>query len=122
CGVPVERSDDYLHRLIALGHRVAVCEQMEDPAAARKRGGKSVVRRDVVRIVTPGTLTEDGLLDARGANRLAAVAFRGGQAAVAAVELSTGEVEVLLTGRDGVAAALAALRPSEILVPDRVFA
>src|SRR5512139_1570425 len=56
CGVPVERSDDYLHRLIAKGHRVAVCEQMEDPAAARKRGNKSVVKRDVIRVVTPGTL------------------------------------------------------------------
>src|SRR5947208_9418497 len=64
CGVPVERSDDYLHRLIALGHRVAVCEQMEDPAQARARGNKSVVRRDVVRLITPGTLTEDTLLDA----------------------------------------------------------
>ena len=61
CGVPVERSDDYLHRLIALGHRVAVCEQMEDPAQARARGNKSVVRRDVVRLITPGTLTEDTL-------------------------------------------------------------
>ena len=59
CGVPIERADEYLHRLIALGHRVAVCEQLEDPAEARKRGGKSVVRRDVVRLVTPGTLTED---------------------------------------------------------------
>src|SRR5215217_663891 len=65
CGVPVIRSDEYLHRLIALGHRVAVCEQLEDPAEARKRGGKSVVRRDVTRLVTPGTLTEDTLLDAR---------------------------------------------------------
>ena len=74
CGVPVERSDDYLHRLIALGHRVAVCEQMEDPAAARARGNKSVVRRDVVRLVTPGTLTEDTLLDARRNNYLLAVA------------------------------------------------
>ena len=58
CGVPIERADEYLHRLIALGHRVAVCEQLEDPAEARKRGGKSIVRRDVVRLVTPGTLTE----------------------------------------------------------------
>ena len=58
CGVPIERADEYLHRLIALGHRVAVCEQLEDPAEARKRGAKSVVRRDVVRLVTPGTLTE----------------------------------------------------------------
>src|SRR3954468_20931677 len=55
CGVPVERADEYLHRLIALGHRVAVCEQMEDPAEAKKRGGKSVVKRDVIRLVTPGT-------------------------------------------------------------------
>src|ERR1700751_2160500 len=65
CGVPVERSDDYLHRLIAPGFRVAVCEQMEDPAATRGRGGETVVRRDVVRLGTPGTLTEDTLLDAR---------------------------------------------------------
>ena len=68
------RADEYLHRLIALGHRVAVCEQLEDPAEARKRGTKSVVRRDVVRLVTPGTLTEDTLLDARRNNYLLAVA------------------------------------------------
>ena len=74
CGVPIERADEYLHRLIALGHRVAVCEQLEDPAEARKRGGKSVVRRDVVRLVTPGTLTEDSLLDARRNNYLLALA------------------------------------------------
>ena len=74
CGVPVVRADEYLHRLIALGHRVAVCEQLEDPAEARKRGAKSVVRRDVVRLVTPGTLTEDTLLDAGRNNYLLAVA------------------------------------------------
>src|SRR3954466_794306 len=73
CGVPVERAEDYLHRLIALGHRVAVCEQTEDPAEARKRGAKSVVRREVIRLVTPGTLTEDTLLDARRNNYLAAI-------------------------------------------------
>jgi DNA mismatch repair protein MutS len=76
----------------------------------------------VVRVVTPGTLTEDGLLDARGANRLAAVAARAGGAAVASVELSTGEVECLATTVQGLASALAALGPSEILVPDRLFA
>ena len=74
CGVPIERADEYLHRLIALGHRVAVCEQLEDPAEARKRGAKSVVRRDVVRLVTPGTLTEDSLLDAKRNNYLLALA------------------------------------------------
>src|ERR1700757_4087907 len=74
CGVPIERSDEYLHKLIAQGHRVAVCEQLEDPAEARKRGGKSVVRRDVVRLVTAGTLTEDSLLDAKRNNYLVAIA------------------------------------------------
>ena len=121
-GVPVHAAEAYLAKLIRAGFKVSVCEQMEDPSEARKRGSKSIVRRDVVRVVTPGTLTEDSLLDARGANRLAAVALRAGQVAVAAVELSTGEVEVALVGRGGVAAALAALQPSEILVPDRLFA
>src|ERR1051326_4352900 len=65
CGVPVVRSDEYLHRLIAQGHRVAVCEQTEDPAEAKKRGPKSVVQRGVTRLVTAGTLTEDTLLDAK---------------------------------------------------------
>ena len=73
CGVPVERADDYLQRLIGLGHRVAVCEQLEDPAEAKKRGNKSVVRRDVVRLVTPGTITEDRLLEPGRANILVAV-------------------------------------------------
>src|ERR1700754_738036 len=122
CGVPVHAAEAYLAKLIRAGFKVAVCEQMEDPAEARRRGGKSVVRRDVVRVVTPGTLTEDGLLDARGANRLAAVAVRAGQAAVASVELSTGEVEWLAVSVGGLAAALAALGPSEVLVPDRLFA
>ena len=121
-GVPVHAAEAYLAKLIRAGFKVAVCEQMEDPAEARKRGSKSVVHRDVVRVVTPGTLTEESLLDARGSNRLAAVAFRAGQAAVASVEISTGEVECCLVGKDGVAAALAALAPSETLVPDRLFA
>jgi len=121
-GVPVHAAEAYLAKLIRAGFKVSVCEQMEDPGEAKKRGSKSIVRRDVVRVVTPGTLTEDSLLDARGANRLAAVALRAGQVAVAAVELSTGEIEVALVGRGGVAAALAALQPSEILVPDRLFA
>ena len=82
CGVPVERANDYLQKLIALGHRVAVCEQIEDPAEAKKRGAKSVVRRDVVRLVTPGTITEDALLDPRAHNALSPIAAlaRGGRA------------------------------------------
>src|ERR1700759_4051600 len=77
-GVPVHAAEAYLAKLIRAGFKVAVCEQLEDPAEAKRRGGsKAVVHRDLVRVVTPGTLTEDSLLDARGANRLAAVAVRG---------------------------------------------
>ena len=100
CGVPVERADDYLHRLIAKGHRVAVCEQMEDPAEAKKRGAKSVVKRDVVRLVTPGTLTEDTLLDARANNYLLALARSrsssagGDRMGLAWIDISTSEFVV----------------------------
>src|ERR1700722_18595824 len=99
CGVPIERSDEYLHRLIAQGHRVAVCEQLEDPAEARKRGAKSVVRRDVVRLVTSGTLTEDSLLDAKRNNFLLAIARSRTSAtedryALAWIDISTSEFTV----------------------------
>src|SRR5688572_19687154 len=66
CGVPIHAAQDYLKKLISLGHRVAICEQVEDPAEARKRGSKSPVKRDVVRLVTRGTITEDDLLPVRG--------------------------------------------------------
>jgi DNA mismatch repair protein MutS len=128
CGVPIERADEYLHRLIALGHRVAVCEQLEDPAEARKRGNKSVVRRDVVRLVTPGTLTEETLLDARRNNYLAAVcrtrtsaAGEGASFAVAWIDISTGEFGVAERDRVGLAAELARLAPGEIIVSDALF-
>ena len=122
-GVPAHAMEAYLAKLIRAGFKVAVCDQLEDSATAKRRDGhKAVVRRDVVRVVTPGTLTEDGLLDARGANRLAAVSVRAGAAAVASVELSTGEVECLQVTVGSLASALAALGPSEILVPDRLFA
>jgi DNA mismatch repair protein MutS len=121
-GVPAHAAEAYLAKLIRAGFRVAVCEQLEDPAEARKRGSKAVVRRDVVRVVTPGTLTEDTLLDARGANRLAAVAIRAGQAAVATAELSTGEVWSFQLDAAALAPMLASLRPTETLVPDRLLA
>jgi len=120
-GVPVHALDGYLARLIRLGHRVAICEQIETPAEAKKRGSKAIVARDIVRVVTPGTLTEDSLLDARGANRLAAVAVRKGRAAVAVVELSAGVVDCLACDLNDLASALAAFRPSEVLVPDRLY-
>ncbi|MBX6425943.1 MAG: DNA mismatch repair protein MutS [Variibacter sp.] len=129
CGVPVERADEYLHRLIALGYRVAVCEQLEDPAQARKRGAKSVVRRDVVRLVTPGTLTEDTLLDARRNNYLAAVARarastqdEAGLFAIAWIDISTGEFGVAERDRAGLSAEIARLAPSEVIVSDALYA
>ncbi|WP_051660924.1 DNA mismatch repair protein MutS [Bosea sp. 117] len=130
CGVPVERAEEYLHKLIASGHRVAVCEQTEDPAEARKRGGKSVVRRDVTRLVTPGTLTEDALLDARRENVLAALArVRGGEGtsddgyvyAIAFADISTGSFRVAPTGLSRLAADLARIEPAELLVPDPLY-
>src|SRR5665213_2858261 len=90
CGVPVHAAESYMEKLIRKGFRVAVCEQMEDPALARKRGAKSVVRREVVRLVTPGTLTEDSLLDARASNILAALGRSGSDFALAAADMSTG--------------------------------
>jgi DNA mismatch repair protein MutS len=128
CGVPVERADEYLHRLIALGHRVAVCEQVEDPAEARRRGPKSVVRRNVVRLVTPGTLTEDTLLDARRNNYLAAVVRtrasdgEGGAAfGIAWIDISTGEFGVAERDRAGMAAELARLSPGELILSDTLY-
>ena len=126
CGVPVERSDDYLHRLIAQGFRVAVCEQMEDPAAARARGNKSVVRRDVVRLVTPGTLTEDTLLDARANNYLLAIArLRGAAGAdrlgLAWIDISTSEFIVTECAVGELAATLSRINPNEIIVTDALY-
>jgi DNA mismatch repair protein MutS len=126
CGVPVERADEYLHRLIALGHRVAVCEQLEDPAAARKRGGKSVVRRDVVRLVTPGTLTEDSLLDARRNNYLLALARSRASAGddrfgLAWIDISTGEFRVAECDRAALASAVGRIEPGEIIVADALY-
>src|ERR1700742_3639614 len=94
CGVPVHAAESYLEKLIRKGFRVAVCEQQEDPAEAKKRGSKSVVRRDVVRLVTPGTLTEDSLLEARAANMLAALGRAGNDFALAAADMSTGTFSV----------------------------
>ena len=123
CGVPIERADEYLHRLIAQGHRVAVCEQLEDPAEARKRGAKSVVRRDVVRLVTPGTLTEDSLLDAKRNNYLLAIArarLSGDDSrfALAWIDISTGEFRVSECDRATLPAEIARLEPGEIIVSD----
>jgi len=121
CGVPIERADDYLQKLIALGHRVAVCEQMEDPAEAKKRGAKSVVKRDVVRLVTPGTLTEERLLEPARPNALMAVARVKAEGrlayGLASVDISTGAVIVSETDEVGLAPEIARAEPREIVAP-----
>ena len=119
CGVPVHAADAYLSRLIRKGFKVAICEQAEDPAEARKRAGKTLVKREVVRIVTPGTLTEESLLDARSNNLLAALGGAEGKLALAVADVSTGLFEVIAVPPAQLGAELARLSPGELLVSDR---
>ena len=126
CGVPVHAAEDYLQKLIALGFRVAVCEQTEDPAEAKKRGSKAVVRREVVRLVTPGTITEEKLLDPTRPSFLAAVArIRKSEdedeLAVAWVDISTGDFHLQSSTRAEIGNHLARIDPNEIILADSVF-
>ncbi|MGH6890267.1 MAG: DNA mismatch repair protein MutS [Rhizomicrobium sp.] len=118
CGVPVHAAEQYLEKLIRKGFRVAICEQIEDPAEAKRRGGKSVVKREVIRLVTPGTLTEESLLDARSANGIAAIARVGGECALATADMSTGDFTVAIVAPSELAAELARSSPREVLVPE----
>ena len=124
CGVPYHASESYLQRLIKAGFRVAICEQTEDPAEAKKRGSKSVVRREVVRLVTAGTLNEDSLLDAKSHNFMAALACLGKAPkaawAVAWADMSTGAFFAARSDADALPALLARLNPREIIIPDAV--
>src|SRR5271170_6833840 len=122
CGVPVHAAEQYLEKLIRKGFRVAVCEQVEDPAEAKRRGAKSVVRREVVRLVTPGTLTEESLLEPRAANLLAAIGMAGDDVAIAAADMSTGAFDVGAVTLADLPGELARLDPREVLVADRLFA
>jgi DNA mismatch repair protein MutS len=124
CGVPVHAADDYLQKLIGQGFRVAVCEQIEDPAEARKRGAKSVVQRDVVRLVTPGTITEDKLLAPSESNYLMTLArVRASEDAfgLAWIDISTGDFRVAETSRNNLLADIHRIDPREIVVAEPVF-
>ncbi len=121
CGVPVHTADAYLARLIRAGFKVAICDQIEDPAEARRRGSKGPVKRAVVRVVTAGTLTEDGLLDARRHNYLAGIAEVGGELGLAWLDLSTGAFSLAPTTEIALAADLARIMPGEILVSERLL-
>tara|TARA_R110002096_G_scaffold432240_1_gene648735 strand:+ start:158120 stop:160840 length:2721 start_codon:yes stop_codon:yes gene_type:complete len=117
CGVPVHAAENYLSRLIGKGFKVAVCEQMEDPAEAKKRGNKSVVKRDVVRLVTPGTITEENLLDARSHNYLAALSHAKGNYALSWLDITTGDFFVSSMVAANLDAELARLHAGEMIVP-----
>ncbi|WP_244571205.1 DNA mismatch repair protein MutS [Mesorhizobium carmichaelinearum] len=125
CGVPVHAADDYLQKLIGQGFRVAVCEQIEDPAEAKKRGSKSVVRRDVVRLVTPGTITEDKLLAPSESSFLMALGrVKGGSDhsfAIAWIDISTGAFRVAETTADRLLADIFRVDPRELIVAEPVF-
>ncbi|MEL6978299.1 MAG: DNA mismatch repair protein MutS [Pseudomonadota bacterium] len=117
CGVPIHNAERYLHELIRKNFRVAVAEQLEDPAEAKKRGSKAVVKRDVVRLVTPGTLTEDALLEHRRNNYLCAVAARRDRIGVAWADISTGALATTSLAPAGFAALMARLAPAEVILP-----
>ena len=121
CGVPVHSHESYLTRLIRAGHKVAICEQVEDPAEAKKRGSKSVVKRAVQRIVTPGTITEDTLLDARSHNYLCAVAAAQSDLGLAWIDMSTGDFLTQPVSAASLSAALARIDAGELLCADRIL-
>jgi DNA mismatch repair protein MutS len=119
CGVPVHSAESYLARLIKAGHRVAIAEQTESPAEARKaRGSKALVERAIIRLVTPGTLTEETLLESASANWLAAIGRAADEWAIAAADISTGRFELVRCGPGELAAELARLSPAETIAEE----
>lgn len=122
CGVPFHAYESYLAKLITKGHKVAICEQLEDPDTARKRGAKGPLKRDVIRVVTPGTLTEEALLSARQNNFLIGLSpLQGDELAIASLDLSTGAFFVEKTTRQLLPSALARLQPAEVLLPESLL-
>jgi DNA mismatch repair protein MutS len=124
CGVPVRSAEDYLHRLIRLGHRVAVCEQTEEPAEAKRRGSKALIKRQIVRLVTPGTLTEETLLEPARPNYLLALARTktAGEFALAWADISTGEFFIGTASFAQLLGEIARIDPSELLLPEPLLA
>jgi len=118
CGVPHHSVDVYIQKIIKAGHKVAICDQLESPEEAKKRGYKAIVKRDVTRVITQGTLTEDNLLEGKAANYLAALVIKKDEVAIAYAELSTMDFFVLPSSFNGLANDLARINPSELLLAD----
>ncbi len=121
CGVPAHSYEPYLMKLIKAGYKVAICDQLESPEAAKKRGYKEIVRREVVRVITPGTITEENLLEAQKCNYLLSFARAGKEYGLAWVDISTGDFCTSLISENQLASELARLKPSEILLPDNLI-
>lgn len=121
CGVPAHSYEPYLQKLIRAGYKVAICDQLESPEAAKKRGYKEIVRREVVRVITPGTITEENLLEASKANYLLSFARIGKDFGMAWVDISTGQFHTTLILQSQLASELARLKPSEVLLSDKLL-
>jgi DNA mismatch repair protein MutS len=121
CGVPYHSSDNYLQTLISKGLKVAICEQIESPQEAKKRGYKAVVKREVVRIITPGTITEENLLNSRSSNYLMSIIKDQNEVVLAFADISTGELATLITNLDSLNAELSRLNPAEILISEQIY-
>ncbi|MFV9875006.1 MAG: DNA mismatch repair protein MutS [Rickettsiales endosymbiont of Dermacentor nuttalli] len=121
CGVPFHACDFYLHKLIKAGFKVAICEQMETPEQAKKRGYKAIVKREVIRIVTPGTILEENLLDSKTSNYLASLTKIDYQFALAWIDISTGEFNSSLTNIESLHSDLARINPKELIISEKLM-
>ena len=121
CGIPHHSSSNYIKKLIEKGHKVAICDQLETPEEAKKRGAQAVVKRDVVRIITPGTVTEDNLLDDKRSNYLTSISLLREQLSLAYIDISTLEFFVLSIPQEDLGSYLAMINPSEIIISDSLF-
>ncbi|WP_353285759.1 DNA mismatch repair protein MutS [Wolbachia endosymbiont (group A) of Gastracanthus pulcherrimus] len=119
CGVPAHSSESYLHKLIDLGFKVAICDQLETADEAKKRGYKSIVKRDVVRVVTPGTIIEDSLLEDKSNNYLASIVEQNDEYAISWLELSTGKFFHTLTSLKALDSDLLRISPRELLISEK---
>ena len=121
CGVPFHSSDVYISKLIESGNKVAICEQMETPEEAKKRGNASIVRREVVRVITAGTITEDNLLEGNSSNYLLAIAALKGEIAISWTDISTGEFYSSLSSISSLSSDLCKINPKEIIISDKLY-
>ena len=121
CGIPFHSCDSYIYKLIEAGYKLAICEQLESPEEAKKRGYKAVVKREVVRIITPGTITEDNLLGGSASSFLVSIACLKDELALAWTDISTGEFYTSKTSFIALANDISRIAPKEILISNKLY-